>query len=753
MDLSKTHIELVKKVYESLESNIAAFKERKGNSLTLAEKILYGHSKNVNEISLNRGEDFGDFQPDRVAMQDATAQMALLQFMQAELPETAVPTTVHCDHLIQAYEGANSDLKVANKAHKEVFDFLRSASEKFNIGFWGPGAGIIHQVVLEQYAFPGGMMIGTDSHTPNAGGIGMIAIGVGGADAVDVMAGMPFNTKIPKLIGVKLTGTLNGWTAPKDIILKVAEILTVKGGTNAIVEYFGEGTKSISTTGKATITNMGAEIGATCSIFPFDEKGEDYLKATGRSDIASLANQNMHLLTADEDVLLTPEDYFDQVIEIDLDSLEPHIVGPHTPDLARPVSKLKEDALENNYPIQISNALIGSCTNSSYEDIGRAAYIAREAASKGLKAKIPLMVTPGSEVTRATIERDGYLKDLEAIGATVLANACGPCIGQWKRDDIKDGDTNTIVSSYNRNFPARNDGNKATLSFIGSPESVIGLALGGTLEFNFLSDTLINDEGKEIKLSPPVAEELPEKGFESTLDGFIQPKEDVDVDIVIDSNSERLQALTPFDAFNENNYLQMTVIMKAVGKCTTDHISPAGKWLKFRGHLENISQNLFIGVNNAFTEESGTGVNVLNNEIMTLPDLAKSYHENNINWIAIGDENYGEGSSREHAAMEPRFRGCKVVLVKSFARIHEANLKKQGILPLTFEEKSDYEKIDQNDKLTIRNLENLKPGSTVTISIEKEDGTSIEIETNHSLSDEQIKWFESGSALNFIKSN
>jgi len=498
---------------------------------------------------------------------------------------------------------------------------------------------------------------------------------------------------------------------------------------------------------------MGAEIGATCSIFPFDEKGEDYLKATGRSDIASLANQNMHLLTADEDVLLTPEDYFDQVIEIDLDSLEPHIVGPHTPDLARPISKLKEDALENNYPIQISNALIGSGTNSSYEDIGRAAYIAREAASKGLKAKIPLMVTPGSEVTRATIERDGYLKDLEAIGATVLANACGPCIGQWKRDDIKDGDTNTIVSSYNRNFPARNDGNKATLSFIGSPESVIGLALGGTLEFNFLSDTLINDDGQEVKLTPPVAEELPEKGFESTLDGFIQPKEDVDVDIVIDGNSERLQALTPFDAFNENNYVQMTVIMKAVGKCTTDHISPAGKWLKFRGHLENISQNLFIGVNNAFTEESGTGVNVLNNEIMTLPDLAKSYHENNINWIAIGDENYGEGSSREHAAMEPRFRGCKVVLVKSFARIHEANLKKQGILPLTFEDKSDYEKIDQNDKLTIRNLENLKPGSTVTISIEKEDGTSIEIKTNHSLSDEQIKWFESGSALNFIKSN
>ena len=753
MDLSKTHIQLVERVYKTLESNIAEFKARKGNSLTLAEKVLYGHAKDVSDISLNRGEDFGDFLPDRVAMQDATAQMALLQFMQAQLPETAVPTTVHCDHLIQAYEGANSDLQVANKTHKEVFDFLRTASEKYNIGFWGPGAGIIHQVVLEQYAFPGGMMIGTDSHTPNAGGLGMIAIGVGGADAVDVMAGMPFNTKIPKLIGVKLTGTLSGWTAPKDIILKVAEILTVKGGTNAIVEYFGEGTESISTTGKATITNMGAEIGATCSIFPFDKKGEEYLESTGRGDIASLAKENMHLLTADEDVVNNPNDYFDQVIEINLDNLEPHIVGPHTPDLARPVSKLKNDALDNSYPLKISNALIGSCTNSSYEDIGRAAFIAREAAKKGLKSKVPLMVTPGSEITRATIERDGYLKDLEAIGATVLANACGPCIGQWKRDDIEDGESNTIVSSYNRNFPARNDGNKETLSFIGSPETVIGLALGGTLEFDFLNDSLVNDEGEEVKLSPPTAEELPPEGFASTLEGFVQPKEDSEIEVVISPDSERLQVLTPFDQFNANNYLEMTVIMKAVGKCTTDHISPAGKWLRFRGHLENISQNLFIGVNNAFSEESGTGVNTLNNEIMTLPDLAKTYHENNINWIAIGDENYGEGSSREHAAMEPRFRGCRVVLVKSFARIHEANLKKQGILPLTFKDKADYDKIDQNDKLTIKDLENLSPGSKVKVSLHKEDGSIVDIDTNHSLSDEQISWFESGSALNFIKSN
>ena len=753
MDLSKTPLQLVQQVYANLEKNTAKLRDRKSDSLTLAEKILYGHSRDVDEISLNRGEDFGDFLPDRVAMQDATAQMALLQFMQAELPETAVPTTVHCDHLIQAYQGANSDLQVANKTHKEVFDFLRTASEKFNIGFWGPGAGIIHQVVLEQYAFPGGMMIGTDSHTPNAGGLSMVAIGVGGADAVDVMAGMPFNTKIPKLIGVKLNGSLSGWTSPKDIILKVAEILTVKGGTNAIVEYFGEGTKTISTTGKATITNMGAEIGATCSIFPFDEKGEKYLVATGRSDIADLAKENMHLLTADSEVIERPNDYFDQVIEINLDTLEPHIVGPHTPDLARPVSKLKDDAAENNYPKTISSALIGSCTNSSYEDIGRAAFIAREAAKKGLKSKVPLMVTPGSEITRATIERDGYLKDLESIGATVLANACGPCIGQWKRDDIKEGESNSIVSSYNRNFPARNDGNKETLSFIGSPESVVGLALGGSLEFDFMNDSLVNELGEEVKLSPPYADELPSNGFANTLEGFVQPNQDIDVEVVINPESERLQVLTPFEKFNSKNYLEMTVFMKAVGKCTTDHISPAGKWLRFRGHLENISQNLFIGVNNAYTDESGTGINTIKDEVMTLPDLAKSYHENNINWIAIGDENYGEGSSREHAAMEPRFRGCKVVLVKSFARIHEANLKKQGVLPLTFNDKSDYEKIDQKDKITIEKIENISPGEPINLTITKEDGSIFDIVTLHSLSDEQIKWFFSGSALNYIKSN
>jgi aconitate hydratase len=754
MDLSKTNVELVSQAYAKILKNLQVLRKRKNAPLTLAEKLLFGHAKDINSISLKKGEDFGDFLPDRVAMQDATAQMAILQFMQADLPKTAVPTTVHCDHLIQAYEGANNDLLVANKTHKEVFDFLRSSSQKYGIGFWGPGAGIIHQVVLEQYAFPGGMMIGTDSHTPNAGGIGMIAIGVGGADAVDVMAGMPFNTKIPKLIGVKLTGSLSGWTAPKDIILKVAETLTVKGGTNAIVEYFGEGTKTISTTGKATITNMGAEIGATCSVFPFDEKGKDYLIATDRRDLADLAIDNIDILTADKEVLESPEDFFDQVIEIDLSTLEPHIVGPHTPDLARPISKLKDDATKNSYPMEISSALIGSCTNSSYEDIGRAAYIAREAAKKGLKSKVPLMVTPGSEQTRVTIERDGYLKDLEAIGATVLANACGPCIGQWKRDDIKEGESNSIVSSYNRNFPARNDGNAETLSFIGSPESVIGLALGGSLDFDFLTETLTNDKGEKVKLTPPVADELPSEGFAQTLEGFIQPSNsNEEVEVIIDPNSTRLQILEPFQEFNENNYQSLTILMKAKGKCTTDHISPAGKWLQFRGHLENISQNLFIGVNNSYTDESGIGNNLLTNETMSLPDLAKSYHENSVNWVAIGDENYGEGSSREHAAMEPRFRGCKVVIVKSFARIHEANLKKQGILPLTFDNKEDYNLINQEDKLTIQDPSNLEPDKQVIVNIEKPDGNHVSIKTNHSLSDEQITWFKAGSALNYIKSH
>jgi len=554
------------------------------------------------------------------------------------------------------------------------------------------------------------------------------------------------------LIGVKLTGSLSGWSSPKDIILKVAEILTVKGATNAIVEYFGEGTKTISTTGKATITNMGAEIGATCSIFPYDEKGSAYLKATGRDEIAELADSRMDLLTADDEVLENPEEFFNQVIEINLDELEPHIVGPHTPDLARPISGLKKDANDNEYPVKISSALIGSCTNSSYEDIGRAAFIAREAAKHGLKAKVPLMVTPGSEQTRATIERDGYLKDLESIGATVLANACGPCIGQWKRDDIKEGESNSIVSSFNRNFPARNDGNAETLSFIGSPESVIGLALGGTLDFNFLSDTLTTQDGEEILLNPPVADELPDKGFEETLEGFIQPTPGDDVEVIIDPESNRLQKLTPFLPPNEEDYVSMSVLMKAEGKCTTDHISPAGKWLQFRGHLENISQNLFNGVNNAFAEKAGDGVNILTKEVDTLPNIAKNYSEENVSWVAVGDENYGEGSSREHAAMEPRFRGCKVVLVKSFARIHEANLKKQGILPLVFEDKNDYEKIEQFDKMTIGSLKDIAVDTPVEIILEKENGETETIKANHSLSEDQIAWFFAGSALNYIKS-
>ena len=747
-------LDLIKKTYQNLSEKVSAARTVLNKPLTLSEKILYSHLWDGHaKTAFSRGSDYVDFAPDRIACQDATAQMALLQFMQAGKSKVAVPTTVHCDHLIQAKIGADEDLQNALNSSNEVFNFLESVSNKYGIGFWKPGAGIIHQVVLENYAFPGGMMIGTDSHTVNAGGLGMVAIGVGGADAVDVMAGMPWELKFPKLIGVHLKGKLNGWASAKDVILKVAGILTVKGGTGAIVEYFGEGARSLSCTGKGTICNMGAEIGATTSTFGYDESMRRYLAATGRQDVVDLADQISDHLTGDDEVYANPEQYFDEVIEIDLSKLEPHLNGPFSPDIDTPVSEMKERLKSEDWPQDIEWGLIGSCTNSSYEDLSRAASVAKQAIDKGLKIKAQFGINPGSEQVRYTTDRDGILKIFEDVDATIFTNACGPCIGQWKRDDIEEGQTNTIVSSYNRNFPARNDGNKETLSFIGSPETVIGLALGGTLEFDFLNDTLINEDGEEVKLSPPSAEELPSEGFESTLEGFVQPKENSEVEVVINPDSERLQALTPFDSFDASNYLDMTVIMKAVGKCTTDHISPAGKWLRFRGHLENISQNLFIGVNNAFTEDSGTGVNTLNNEIMTLPDLAKTYHENNINWIAIGDENYGEGSSREHAAMEPRFRGCRVVLVKSFARIHEANLKKQGILPLTFEDKTDYEKIEQNDKLTIKNLENLSPGSKVTVSIQKEDGSKVDIDTSHSLSEEQISWFESGSALNYIKSN
>ncbi len=747
---AKTPIALVEQVYKKLDNNLSIIRDRIARPLTYSEKILYGHSANPIEVDLKRGEGYADFTPDRVAMQDATAQMALLQFMLANLKQTAVPTTVHCDHLIEAYQGSKFDLTVANKDNKEVYDFLKTASSRYGIGFWGPGAGIIHQVILEQYAFPGGMMIGTDSHTPNAGGLSMIAIGVGGADAVDVMSGWSFNTKIPNLIGVNLTGELNGWAAPKDIILKVAEILTVKGATNAIVEYFGDGAKSISTTGKATITNMGAEIGATCSIFDFDDKGIEYLESTDRGDVANLAKENMELLTSDSEVYEDPNKFFDQLIEINLDKLEPHIVGPHTPDLARPISELKTDVQKNNYPVEISNALVGSCTNSSYEDIGRAANIARQAKKKGLKAKIPLMITPGSEQVRATVERDGLLKDLEDIGGTVLANACGPCIGQWKRDDFKQGEENTILSSFNRNFPARNDGNAATLSFIGSPESVIAMSLSGRLDFDFTNETLTNSKGEEVKLEEPIADELPENGFVASIEGFSPPIGNANSNITISPSSDRLQILKKFEEWDGNDYIELPILMKAEGKCTTDHISPAGKWLKYRGHLENISENLFIGVNNKFVSKTGYGKSILNKEEVELPKLAKTYNQQNISWVAIGDENYGEGSSREHAAMEPRFRGCKIVIVKSFARIHEANLKKQGILPLVFSNLKDYDSILWDDRISTIGLDALTPKREVKLLITHSDGAAEEISTYHSLSHEQIDWFKSGSALNFL---
>jgi aconitate hydratase len=685
-------------------------------------------------------------------MQDATAQMALLQFTLAGLPRVAVPTTVHCDHLIQARIGADVDLKSALDTNSEVYEFLRSVSAKYGIGFWKPGSGIIHQVVLEQYAFPGGMMIGTDSHTPNAGGLGMVAIGVGGADAVDVMAGWPFNTRVPKVIGVRLTGALSGWASAKDVILKVAGILTVKGGTGAIVEYFGPGAESISATGKATICNMGAEIGATCSLFPYDGRMAMYLKATGREELADLADRYAEHLRTDPDVEADPERFYDRVIDIDLTELDPHLVGPHTPDLDRPISEVREAVRTEGYPAEISYALVGSCTNSSYEDIGRAAHVARQAAAQGLRVKTPLLITPGSEQVRATIERDGLLADLESIGATVLANACGPCIGQWKRDDITPGERNTIVSSFNRNFPARNDGNAATLSFIGSPETVTAMALTGRLDVDFVREPIVNDAGVEVLLAPPIADELPARGFDAGESGFLAPSGDPDaVRIDVKPDSERLQLLEPFPAWDGEDYTGLRVLLKAAGKCTTDHISPAGKWLRFRGHLENISGNLFIGANNAFAlDEPGLGVDVRDRSVVPLPDLAKAYKDAGIAWVAVGDENYGEGSSREHAAMEPRFMGGKAVIVRSFARIHEANLKKQGVLALTFANPLDYERVLVDDEVDIVGLDDLAPGRRVKVVLRHADGRTDDIETTHTMSEEHIAWFKAGSALNLL---
>jgi len=742
-----TPISLVNAVYATLPANAALGRERLGRPLTLAEKILINHLVDPKTQEMERGRSYADFNPDRVAMQDATAQMALLQFMTAGLPQTLVPSTVHCDHLILAKTGAKLDLRDANDTNREVYDFLRSVSAKYGVGFWGPGSGIIHQVVLEHYAFPGGMMIGTDSHTPNAGGLGMVAIGVGGADAVDVMTGFPFNVRWPKVIGIKLTGTLSGWSSPKDVILEVARLLTVEGGTGAIVEYFGDGADSISATGKATICNMGAEIGATCSVFGYDANMSAYLSATGRADIAAAADK----VTSD----LRPDDgaQYDQVVEINLDALTPLINGPHSPDRAHKIGAngVGKAARENNWPLDVSATLIGSCTNSSYEDITRAASIARQAAAKGLKAKVELLISPGSEQIRATIERDGLLADLEAIGATVLANACGPCIGQWERAADINAKPNSIVNSFNRNFPKRNDGSANTLSFVTSPDTVMAIALSGRLDFDPRVDTLTAPDGSEVKLDAPRGDILPANGYNEGEDTFTAPPADgSDVSVVVSPTSDRLQLLSPFGAWNGNDYIGLPVLMKAQGKCTTDHISAAGKWLKYRGHLENISGNLFIGAVNAFGGAVGEGLDTIDGSHRSYPDIAKHYGESGVQWCAIGDQNYGEGSSREHAAMEPRFRGGVVIFARSFARIHETNLKKQGLVPLTFADPKTYDLIEETDRINVHNLPPV-PDQPVRCSITKADGTTVEFEAKHTFSPEQVEWFKAGSALNIVR--
>jgi aconitate hydratase len=756
MSAIETTPELVKNTYAKINASLDIVRERLDRPLTYAEKILLGHLDDPRNQELRPGDSYLLLRPDRVAMQDATAQMALLQFMQAGRDETAVPSTVHCDHLIQAYQGADADMKEARTTNAEVYDFLRSCSARYGLGFWGPGAGIIHQVVLEKYAFPGGMMIGTDSHTPNAGGLGMFACGVGGADAVDVMAGFAWEVLYPKLVGVRLTGQLSGWSSPKDVILKVCDLLTVKGGTNRVVEYFGEGVASLSCTGKATITNMGAELGATTSIFPFDERLATYLKATERSELADLAEANLDLLTPDSDVLANPDGYFDEIIEIDLSTLEPHIVGPHTPDLARPVSKMASDAKEKGYPIELSSCLIGSCTNSSYEDFSRAADVANQASKHGAKVKAQLWCTPGSEQVDDTVTRDGQKEALEAIGAIVLANACGPCIGQWKRDDVEKGQANSILSSFNRNFPKRNDGNPETLSFIGSPEICVAYALAGTLDFDPMKDELEAADGTRFKLDPPgPAPEIPPRGFEISFGGYEAPPAAADrssVTVEVQPDSERLQILEPFSAWDGNDYEKLPLLLKAKGKCTTDHISMAGPWLRFRGHLDNISDNMFIGAINAFTGDAGTGRNLESGETdQPFPAIARDYKARGLGWVVIGDENYGEGSSREHAAMEPRHLGAAAVLVRSFARIHQANLKKQGVLPLTFVAPSDYDKLQETDRISIIGLADLAPGRNVEVIVHHEDGGEDRFEAAHTLNEEQIGWFRAGSALNLLR--
>jgi aconitate hydratase len=748
-------IEMIKEVYKNLPSKVEAARKLVGRPLTLTEKILYAHlHADQKPASFEKGKSYVDFAPDRVAMQDATAQMALLQFMQSGRPKVAVPSTVHCDHLITAKEGAATDLAFANKESKEVFDFLGSVSNKYGIGFWKPGAGIIHQVVLENYAFPGGMMIGTDSHTVNAGGLGMIAIGVGGADACDVMAGLAWELKMPKLIGVKLTGKLNGWTAPKDVILKVAGILTVKGGTDAVVEYFGEGATSMSCTGKGTICNMGAEIGATTSTFGYDDSMSRYLKATGRADVAALADTVKEHLTADADVYANPSKYFDQVIEIDLSTLEPHVNGPFTPDLATPISKLKEAALANGWPTKISVGLLGSCTNSSYEDISRAVSLAKQVSSKNLKSKSEYLINPGSEQIRFTIKRDGFLDVFDQIGAKVFTNACGPCIGMWDRMGAEKQEKNTIIHSFNRNFAKRADGNPNTYAFVASPEIVTAMAIAGDLTFNPLTDFLTNEKGEKVKLDAPTGDELPAKGFAVDDAGYQAPAADgSQVSVNVSPTSSRLQLLDPFTAWEGVDLKGLKLLIKAKGKCTTDHISMAGPWLKFRGHLDNISNNMLIGAVNFFNEKTDTVKNQLTGAYDSVPKVQRDYKAKGIGSIVVGDENYGEGSSREHAAMEPRHLGVRAVLVKSFARIHETNLKKQGMLGLTFANKADYEKIQENDTIDILGLTSFAPGTPLTVVLNHADGSSEEIKANHTYNAQQIEWFKAGGALNIIRAN
>ena len=746
-------IEMIKKLYAEMPAKVDAARKMLGRPLTLSEKILFSHLHSDQKLeSFARGGSYVDFAPDRVAMQDATAQMALLQFMQAGRPKVAVPSTVHCDHLISAKVEAKQDLQVATTESKEVYDFLASVSNKYGLGFWKPGAGIIHQVVLENYAFPGGMMIGTDSHTVNAGGLGMLAIGVGGADACDVMAGLAWELKWPKLIGIKLTGKLNGWTAPKDVILKVAGILTVKGGTGAIVEYFGEGATSMSCTGKGTICNMGAEIGATTSTFGYDASMSRYLTSTGRADVAALADTVAEHLTADAEVYADPTKYFDEVIEIDLNTLEPHLNGPFTPDLATPISKMKEVAAANGWPTKVEVGLIGSCTNSSYEDISRAVSLAKQVAQKGLTTKAEYMITPGSEQVRYTIERDGFLDVFSQIGAKVFANACGPCIGMWERVGAEKKEKNTIVHSFNRNFAKRADGNPNTYAFVASPEIVTALAIAGDLTFNPLTDTLTNDKGEQVMLDAPTGDELPTKGFAVEDAGFQAPAEDgSNVIVAVNPTSKRLQLLDPFAAWEGTDLKSLRLLIKAKGKCTTDHISMAGPWLKFRGHLDNISNNLLIGAVNFFNEKTDNVKSQINGNYDTVPNTQRAYKAANIGTIVVGDENYGEGSSREHAAMEPRHLGVRVVLTKSFARIHETNLKKQGMLALTFADKADYDKIQEDDSIDVTGLTSFAPGTPLTLVLTHKDGSTDTIKANHTYNQQQIEWFKAGGALNIIR--